>query len=353
MRVLIVHPCKGFYGGAEEVVAKFIQTVSERDNQCMLVSKDIPTRFRSMPGRYEIYNASNWFDFRQMTQSELRYADLTIAFNFPASLALWPTKKPFIWYCNEPPELFTTWYRAGIEAFHRYWLKSANVAYAVADIQNAQALQVRYPISSLEVIPYGIDYNFWSQGIRTEAKSLRLLQVGTISPYKRQIDSIQILTQLVLAGIDAHLTLVGAVTDNDYDQLLKDRLTKSDTLVPGVADRVTRLGLLTPEQTREEYYRHDLLLHPVQYQGGWLTPFEAMCAKLPVLVSRRCAASSVINTQRLGLTFAGISAALDIILTRRYDDATRIERAAEYVKTQLTWDRFTNSIINLGIRNLE
>ncbi len=52
MNVLIVHPCKGFYGGAEEVVVQLHQYLARQDRSsysCVkTVLKDAPTDLKAI-----------------------------------------------------------------------------------------------------------------------------------------------------------------------------------------------------------------------------------------------------------------------------------------------------------------
>lgn len=344
MNILIVHPCKGFYGGAEDVVVKLTKYLRSVEIDTETVVKN-PPKALEQQGAGVRRKSQDWTTFFSDVQHASKWNDVTLCFNFPATLATLGTKKPIVWYCNEPPELFTNWKRKPLEAFHRWYVRHAVAKCIVADEYNAKRFESIYKIKP-EIVPYGIDYDFWSKGdvVPRDGGPWRLLQVGTISPYKNQKASIEALKYLRSKGVEATLTLVGSITDLDYYRSL---LTDWQGHV-GFNGRVKFLGQKTQEEVRELYHQHDVLLHPVKEQGGWLVPFEAICTHLPVIVTTNFPAAD--NLRQAGAPVAleeEFGPSLLNMLGHYNNYINRFLTTKQYVRDNLTWDSFGSSIVNI------
>jgi glycosyltransferase involved in cell wall biosynthesis len=342
MNVLIVHPCKGFYGGAEVVVSKLVEGLWKRDYKCRVVLKDAPSDWSLTDKRLRyVVNTHSWYDFAKEIRKSAEEADVINVHNFPASLIAGTlTHAPIVWYCNEPPEMFTNIQRKPIELFHRHLVRSSRMRVAVADVLNADRFCTMYHVEP-EVIPYGIDYDFWSKEASIfigNLSKLRMLQVGTITPYKNQLKSLVTLSYLTHLGVDASLTFIGSYPDKTY--LLK---LMSYRRIHNLEGRSTFVGQKTPEQVRDAFSSHDILLHPVKDQGGWLVPFEAMCAGLPVITHPLFTASSLIKDNNLGVVTADMG---DIVARKKYREIDTA-KASKWVQDTLTWDKYTDAMIKL------
>lgn len=353
MNILIVHPCKGFYGGAEEVVMQLCRYLTKDGHPTFLISKDVPNEVYSSLAEerqqlFNIRNCKSFFEMRSTVQRKLKWADVVSVHNAPAPLMTFPKKVPTVYMCNEPMELFTSWKRKPIEAFNRRWVGKSGMKVVVADEFNRRRFEKIYGVEPT-VIPYGIDYEFWSKPVsfkRVRDWRVRILQVGTITPYKNQLKSICLLAELLSKEVDATLTLVGRFADKRYyNKLVNDYISIANEEIPGFESRVTFTGQVTPEQIRGLCHRHDVLFHPVEEQGGWLVPFEAMCAGLPVIVEPGFSASGLIRENGLGVASGdrGFMAAKAII-DKEYEKLDT-ERIKLWVKENLTWERFGEQMV--------
>lgn len=311
MKVLIVHPCKGFYGGAEEVVVQFCKYLMEgEDYSILLVTKDAPKDlYKNLT--HEVYQSltivdrDSYIGIWRYIREFINWADVVCCFNFPATLATFPTKKPIVWYCNEPPELFTTWWRQPVEAFNRWWVRKSDMKCIVADRLNALRFQDIYGIEP-QIIPYGIDYNFWSQGER-EKKGFILLQVGH--------------PELFPQGREIFQRVQRFIPSAELIQVIK----------------------ATHEEVRDRYYEASVLIHPIDSHGGWLVPFEAMCTGLPVIVSDWFTGADIIYKNNLGIVDFDIASSILAKVYERVDT----ERAKEWVKENLTWEKFGEGMVKV------
>jgi len=330
MNVLIVHAGKDFYGGAEEVIAQLSKYLEDRGHAVQITIRNPPQEFAGKVGTSLPSYRSMW----SWTHKLIDWADIINVHNFPATLAAFPTRKPIVWMCNEPPELFTNWKRKPIEAFNRWWVRKSGMKVVVATPYDKVRFEGLYNITP-KVLPYGIDYEFWSQGTRTPKGSvLRLLQVGTITPYKNQIASLKVLKDLQDAGIPCLLSLAGSIGNEFYLDCLRFYIRHNNL------KNVNFLGQQTYEEVRRLYYFHDILLHPVREQGGWLVPFEAMCTGLPVIVTGKFPAMELVY--RTGNLVSPSEELTEVTanLIKNYDNFVGNEKAKQWVKENLTWEKY-------------
>jgi len=346
MKVLIVHCGEGIYGGAELVIVELCKYLKAGGHEAMVVTKGIP---RGSWHGDMWYDAHDWLDFWKEVQNWIRWVDVVNVHNFPASLATFPKHIPTVWMCNEPAELFTNWWRKPIEAFNRWWVKKSGMKVVVADRFNADRFERIYKVKP-EIIPYGVDYEFWSSGerIKREGGKIRLLQVGTISPYKNQLASILTLIELLRNGIDAELTLAGSVTDEKYYKSLISNINYVEHIgMGGFMPRIALVGQKSREEVRNLFNSHDILLHPVKEQGGWLAPFEAICAGLPIIVSPEFTGADVVIDNGLGIVTSDLIGAIRDIYEKqvRYEAWTKDN--GKWVKENLSWENFGEGMLEV------
>jgi glycosyltransferase involved in cell wall biosynthesis len=84
----------------------------------------------------------------------------------------------------------------------------------------------------------------------------------------------------------------------------------------------------------------------VKPQGGWLTPFEAACAGLPIVVSPELTASELILRENLGIvTTRYADALLDI-----FEHPDRHHRLSQYrsdwIRQNLSWASFCDKMVD-------
>lgn len=340
VNILIVHPCKGFSGGAEEVVVRLSDYLRENGHETAIITRDAPEEWDE---RDDVVHCGSSWGMRKNVRKLIAWGwpDVVNFHNFPATLTTFPKKVPTVWFCHEPPELFTSLSRKPIEALNRWWVRNAGMKCVVADGANAERFEGIYGISP-SIVPYGVDYEFWSSGgPRYILPDVRILHVGTISPYKNQLASLGLLMELTSRGIDARLTWVGEVGDKEYNQKLAGLL---NTIFEYPESRITYYGHQSREELRDLFRGHSFLFHPVKGQGGWLAPFEAMCAGLPVIVGDEFTASDRVRDYDLGLVANGDPADLVENETyKRYGENS----VGEWVRDNLGWDKFGERMASL------
>ena len=347
MRIAIVHPRTTLYGGAELMIVKLANYLAGKGHQVDYFTTGFPEGMESQftkkgvvtfnIGSRKNNKVTDAFNIWDTMPCFAGAFDLINYHNFPATLGhhdIW-SKTPAVWYCNEPPELFSSWWRKPVE-FYNHWLVKRNIKnVVVADSFNQRRFKKLYGFSPY-VIPYGVDYDFWSQGEDIPHNRFTVVQVGTVSYYKNQMASVQAVEQVKKEIPDIRLIIVGKVCD-DYGKSVVTYVKNNN-----LSDNVFFTGHLNRTEVRDWYKRSDLVLHPVKAQGGWLTPFEAIAAGRPVIVSPEITCADMINKHALALVDADYRWA---ILASRINKQNKASlRQRYFVKEVLSWDRFGASM---------
>lgn len=345
MRVLIVHPGKPIYGGAERVIVKLANHIAEGGDEVAYLTTRLP---RDMAkdlkgvGIYEMGNRTSsrleevWRLCRGVKAIGHTY-DIINYHNFPATLAAMFCDTSSLWMCNEPAELFTSWWRRPIESLNGRIVRNRIGHAVVSDHANAARFKYLYGFEP-RVIHYGIDHDFFSQPVEPLQKDgFVMLQVGTLTPWKNQVASLDLMRRLN-RSIPATLILVGDDSNEAYVRKLREYMDRY-----ALGRRVRILGDIKRRDLRRLYQSADVLLHPVGQQGGWLAPFEAMSAGLPVLVSPKFTAADIILGENIGSVF-GVGF-VEELFRHPQPHKEMAERGCEWVRENLTWERYCGQMV--------
>ena len=225
----------------------------------------------------------------------------------------------------------------------RNWIRYA----VVSDEVNAEAFNTIYRFRP-EIIHYGVDYEFFSKGgRRTEADKFIVLHVGTLTPFKNQLESVKVAEELAGRIPNIRLVLAGSGKQDYVDSLKKYIEDK------GIEDRVVFAGDLAREKVRDLYHTCDVLLHPIAPQGGWLTPFEALGAQAPVVTSREFTGSYLIEKENIGVVTDNYAEAIWDIYQNPEKYAQVAGRGQLWVKDNLGWDKFGEKMVELLFRAIK
>jgi glycosyltransferase involved in cell wall biosynthesis len=275
--------------------------------------------------------------------------DLINVHNYPAELSLFPFHKPAVWMCNEPPEIvlrleqsspFLKLAKRAILKFDKFVVRNYIKKVVVADEFNAKRFERLYGLKP-ETINYGIDYQFFSQGNAEKVRKkyqlngdFIILQVGMLTPLKNQMESIKTVERLKDKIPHLKLILAG-LEEKEYKGELEKYIRENN-----LAKHVLFPGQLEREEIRDFYHACDVLLHPIKSQGGWLSPFEALCTKKPIVVSREMTASDIIKREEIGTVTDDYPEAIIKIYRNLNKYLGVAERGSQWVKNNLSWDIF-------------
>lgn len=365
MRVALVHPGGNCYGGAELVIVRLAEYLKKRGVKVTLVTTDIPPQMREALPDIEVViepvvNKDGlalkdfWALKKALAKIEGAY-DLVNIHNYPAELVSIFCRKPVVWLCNEPPRVALRYdddrnfvIKAAQQLILRldgYVVKHHITKAVVADEYNANRFKQIYSRDPV-IIPYGIDYEFFSHGdgdyVREKydlKDKFLILQVGMFTPAKNQIQSIQTFLRLKDVLRDAVLVFAGW-GKGDYAEGV-ERYSKENNM----SDRVVMTGHLERKAIKDLYHAADVLLHPIKPQGGWLAPFEAMCAKVPVVVSSEMTASDIIGKAKLGVVTEDFVSAVQRIYHNRKEYQNKATYISQWVRNNLSWDIFGEKML--------
>lgn len=372
MKVLIVYPRMYLYGGAELLIVRLANHLTRvKIRNALLTEMILPEIERDLLDTQIItcpVSASEndtqplsplrtlWFLYGGVRKHGKRF-DLINVHNYPAELLAFGQNKPVVWMCNEPPEVAVNVRVQDLPAcnpkrllfdallcFDRYVVRRHIRSVVVADSFNEARFRRIYGFTP-HIINYGIDCDYFATPVKTAAKkakgSFTMLHVGMQTPMKNQMESVLTLERLQNRIPGIRLILAGQGQPR-YLGLLKRVIHEK-----GLEGRVQFTGHVDREQIRRLYHTCDVLLHPIKAQGGWLSPFEAVSAGLPVVVSREMTAADIIKEEDLGLVTDDFAAGVaDVYLNRGKYVKAAVGRA-EWVRDHLSWDIFSEKMLSI------
>jgi glycosyltransferase involved in cell wall biosynthesis len=343
IKVLIVHPQFWINGGAEKVIIRLCNYLSDHYiENTILTTKMIP-EIKAQLLDTRVIEAQ---DLNQMgSVYHLICDDFNVIniHNEPCHLMSFAKKKNTIWLCNEPPNNYAN--GGIIPEEEKRVVRSFIKKVIVADEFNKQRFKEIYNMDST-IIPYGIDYEFFNNGEKGKfkeefnVKGMIFSQVAFIAPTKNQLRTVEIFSEIKKKYPIAKLVLAGFELP-DYKREVEKRIWEL-----GLTNDVIFTGLLSPSQVRNLYYDSSYVLMPTKSQGSWLSVFEAMSVGVPVLVSKDMTASSILKENDIGFVCETNEDFINKIDTLTPSEVTlNINRSLEFIKEKLTWDNFCKKML--------
>lgn len=363
MKILIIYPKFYVYGGGEKLVVRLCNYLSDNGVENAVLTTSMMPEVRRDLKATDVLIAENRHctavgEVMALCRGVRKHGgqyDVLNPHNYPAEAAALFSSKPAVWMCNEPElHLYLKYgsFHYKYRLFLRVMVPFEKLAVrrmarsVVADRFNAERFKDIYGCIPA-IINYGIDVDYFSVGDRGAARQelglgndFVLLHVGMATPFKNQMASLKTFNVLSRTIPEIRLVIAGSWQENYKREL--DAFIKST----GLGDRVTFTGHVCSDTLRQWYYASDALLHPIKSQGGWLSPFEALCAGTPIIVSSEMTASDVIKKQGMGVVSDDyVSAVLDIYKNR---DAhrERAQRGAAWARHNLSWGSFGKGMLD-------
>jgi glycosyltransferase involved in cell wall biosynthesis len=364
MRVLIVNPRFFIYGGAELLIVELCRYLTRKNvEHALLTTAIIPEVSQALPKTRIILIPCRWdslkfyFNLWLAVRKHASQYDLINIHNFPAEFSAFMSRRPVVWMCNEP-ELYlrkiNTKSRRGkllgapVFLFERWIVRNFIRKTIVSDPFNARRFQSLYGIAP-SVVNYGIDYDFFSvpdeSGVhRLKAqwgKRFVILHVGMMTPLKNQLRSLQALCEVKKRIPDCLLVLAGSWEDA-YKSLLDSFIIENQ-----LAKNVIFTGHIDRQELKSYYYTCNVLLHPIGSQGGWLAPFEALCAALPIVVAPDMTASEIITEKQLGTVTNDYEEVINCIYEQPSSYQAMAQYGKQWVRENLSWDKFCQGMLDV------
>ncbi len=351
MKVLMIHPSVPVYGGAEHLIVEFGNYLSRQGVENALLTTALPDGMEADFTGTEILKVRKFSDnpledMLALCRGVGKYSgrfDVINPHNFPASIAAACTKKPSVWMCNEPPELFTSWERKFLEAVNRHNVKVGAInKVVVADLPNARRFFDLYGVTP-EVIPYGIDYPFFAEDAGwSQQEAFTIVQVGVIQRFKNQVETLKALGDIKDQISPFRLFIVGPVGEADYCREVERAVDHY-----GLGGRVLFTDNKTRKYIRFLYRTADVLVHPCGPQGGWLTPFEALSSGVPIIVKPELSCSSIIKDNDIGQVTDDLAQAILNVHLCPMPYRKQALLGKQWVKDNLSWDKFGAQMVGL------
>jgi glycosyltransferase involved in cell wall biosynthesis len=168
-------------------------------------------------------------------------------------------------------------------------LDDASAIFCVGKAEQ-QAVAAQFPHKRVEYLPNGVDLDHFQKtpqidfralhGIAPQAKLL--LNVGRIDPQKNQQSLLPALADLLKVQPEAHLVMIGHITDETYATELRAEINQR-----GLASRVTLLPGMQAQnpQLVAAYHAADVFCLPSIHEPFGIVILEAWAAGLPVIAS--------------------------------------------------------------------
>lgn len=370
------------YGGAETVVVHLARYLEQKGFRSVIltlssapheeyegldvVTPPEPIRYRLRSEKFsdvvEILKSA--CVLRSLVSRHIDNCDALNPHNFPAVWAIPPTRKRVVWLCNEIPDLWhsfrTSPVVAGLTKCGRLadkWIANRVVDEAVvSDRKNALRFSKRYGWWP-DIIPYGISGSFFGEettskeGERIRARygldhdGFYVMHVGMISPSKKQLATIRAIEKLRKKIPRIKAVLVGHKENNSYALFLEEYIRKRR-----LDDSVIITGHLSKRDLRTLYSVCHVATFPVEGQGSWLSPFEALAAGKPIIVSPELTCSALIEDRDIGIVTACLKSALVDVYEHRERFLQKARRGQEFVLENLTWTRFCEQFVKILFR---
>lgn len=349
MRILIVHPSFYVYGGAEYAITKFVNYATEKKHEIDILTISINPDVRDDIKCNKFIFVNNLQELADKLASIYLEYNVINFYNHPTELML-GTKYPSVWYCNEPPDVVLDGNKLDDKDVKQ--VTDNIVSFVVADEFNAKRFKDVYS-KDAKIIPYGVDYEFYSNGKadrwlwKTE-NSFAILHSAWIHPRKNQLKSLEVVKELKAKIPNVKLILCGQM-DANYANVLAKYIQDND-LVDNV---IIYNGFMNREKLRDLYKSVDVLIHPIKGQGGALTPFEAMCARLPVVISKEAGCADVIYKNNLGYVIGYWKGHTDVetyvnTIYNIYKGGSECTDDGEvYVKTNMSWKKYSDALLKV------
>lgn len=338
MNVLFTHPSLKVYGGAEKVVVKLANYLTAHNHRVTIVTDGVCDVAAGLLAEARVINTPQPHEVTRAIAPEF---EVILAHNHNAQHWHIPVRTPCVWLCNEPPPVAL--FGGNIAPEEQRVTMDFVDRVVVADEFNCERFKSVYSgagISKLiQVIPYGIDPAEVLNGSKEAAnkkwgvspEEFVILHVGWLNPFKNQVRSVEILSEVLKKKPYARLILAGTA-DEPYITKVAIMARSLD-----VEDRVTITGHVGMEDVRDLYARAEVIISPIGPQGGWLNVFEGILTEKPVIVAPTATCAGLVKKY-------GLAVVTDDFVTAILESEAKISPvnrtdAAKWVRDNLSWER--------------
>lgn len=201
------------------------------------------------------------------------------------------------------------------------------------------------------VVRSGLDpkaFDFRLRPLDTAKRPLVVLAVGIFFPHRRFEDLVNAASELVKAGLDVRVDIVGS---EDYDREYSGQIRALVSRL-GLRDRVRFVGSASEAELRRMYSESDAFVFPNFPQTWGLAVFEAMASGTPTVVSTGCGASEILADGENALLVPPgrpdmIASQLRRLFTDRALYSKLSSEGRRFVEKNVSWDSYGDTIMRL------
>ena len=280
--------------------------------------------------------------------------------NSPTEWAAFEAKRklkvPVVWMCNEPPSwfyfapgrgirkmltwpLFELWDKTSVRYIDEITVLSHVAEKLVKDVYDRPAKVVRTGVDLEKFKNVAGEETRKKYGLEND---FVLLSVCNLAPIKRPADSIMALYFLSKHNANVKLVFDGSGPRENLIKLAEKL---------GLKEKVLFLHSKSDEELTKVYAACDAFVFPPQITWG-LAVIEAMAASKPVVVSKACGASEIIEDNVNGMIFEHakpeqIAEKVELLINDPQLRRSIGKNAFEYVNANLSWKNYAKSMENI------
>jgi glycosyltransferase involved in cell wall biosynthesis len=347
MRVLIVHPAFWLYGGAERVIVKLCNYLTEHNiDNTILTQQMIPEVKRELI-ETRIIEVGSLANMANMLDAIAQDFDVINIHNEPCQL-LTTRRLNTIWSFNELPSIIQL--GGELPEIEIQRVKNFINRIIVADETNKIKVKTVYGKEGI-IVPYGIDYDFFQEGnadkfreqYNLAKEDFIISQVAFIAPTKNQLETVRIFAEVRKSKPNAKLILAGPILE-DYKKIVEEEIFKLE-----LYGEVYFTGKITREEVRDLLKASSLTIQPNRGQGSWLSVFEAISSEVPVYVSEEFTGSDLVKQLDNGFVCSDTEDFVKKILD--YSKKT-FEKDKKWVRENLNWDNYCKKMAEVFYESL-
>jgi len=340
VNVAILHPSFKVYGGAELAIVKLARNLIREGDNVSIYTLGMSSEVRKELEGVDIKCFKSIKALKDTLHHSLNSIDVVNSHNHPMELMLYPVKIPHVWSHNEPPDLVLRGRRHSL-------MELAIISNSVDKIvvfseYNRERARELYGVEDIRVVPFGVDTEYYDRRKANISRAEEELGIneddfvvvhpGWMSYFKNQFDSLLAYVELKDKIPNLKLVYFG-VDSTEYGRLIK-RAVKAHKLT-----NVIVAGFIPNSLKRDLYARCNLALFPYREQGGFISIFEALSMECPVAVSSKAPCQEYLK----GLCYI-MESSKEAILKAYNGEITPSRKAREYIKRNLTWEKYSSSM---------
>ena len=217
------------------------------------------------------------------------------------------------------------------------------------------ALKAGIPVEDAKVIYAGVNTDIFAFNNKPALSlPIQIITPGRIVPLKGTRDSVLLLKHLIDHGIDAGLTLAGAVGDQDYFDDLQQIIIES-----GLEDHVNYAGMVSQEDLAKLYHQADICFFPSYWKSGLsAVPLEAMASGSMVITYGNENSAEIIEDGYNGfITPEGDCEAAASLVQKLLDDQDQygkiVNRARNEIEKKYAMDRYVDDLESFLLESIQ